>query len=188
MQALATRLLITESVWLKRLVMRALGESAASLSDTIVIQREPERYTRDARLYVRLRLEDRLLLRERATARGMAPATYASVLMRVTQGGVHGTQAKRCRARGHWPESQPDCSRGKPRRQSSPAGTCGRTHYVEDRRGPPGPFQRAAQSQRAQLDGSGWPLRYREARRKYAGQAIVCRRRFLAAAYNVHVK
>ena len=81
-QALATRLLITESVWLKRLVMRALGESAASLSDTIVIQREPERYTRDARLYVRLRLEDRLLLRERATARGMAPATYASVLMR----------------------------------------------------------------------------------------------------------
>ena len=81
-QALATRLLITESVWLKRLVMRALGESAALLPDTIVTQREPERHTRDARLYVRLHLEDRLLLRERATARGMAPATYASVLMR----------------------------------------------------------------------------------------------------------
>jgi hypothetical protein len=81
-QALASQLFITESVWLKRLVMRALGESAASLPDTIVIQREPERCTRDARLYVRLRLEDRLLLRERATARGMAPATYASVLMR----------------------------------------------------------------------------------------------------------
>jgi len=81
-QALATRLLITESVWLKRLVMRALGESAALLPDTIVTQREPERHTRDARLYVRLHLEDRLLLRERATARGMAPATYVSVLVR----------------------------------------------------------------------------------------------------------
>jgi len=45
-QALATRLLITESVWLKRLVMRALGESAALLPDTIVTQREPERHTR----------------------------------------------------------------------------------------------------------------------------------------------
>ncbi|HWX37251.1 MAG TPA: plasmid mobilization relaxosome protein MobC, partial [Steroidobacteraceae bacterium] len=37
---------------------------------------------RHARLYVRLRDEDRLLLRERATARGMAPATYVSVLVR----------------------------------------------------------------------------------------------------------
>jgi len=81
-QALASQLFITESVWLKRLVLRALSESAASLPDAIAAQREPDRPSRDARLYVRLRQEDRLLLRERATARGMAPATYASVLVR----------------------------------------------------------------------------------------------------------
>ena len=78
----ASQLLITESVWLKRLVMRALGDSAASLPDAIAPKREPERHIRDARLYVRLRPEDRLLLNERAAARGMAPATYVSVLVR----------------------------------------------------------------------------------------------------------
>ena len=35
-----------------------------------------------ARLYVRVRREDRLLLHERAVARGMASATYLSVLLR----------------------------------------------------------------------------------------------------------
>lgn len=35
-----------------------------------------------ARLYVRVREEDRLLLHERAAARGMASATYLSVLLR----------------------------------------------------------------------------------------------------------
>ena len=81
-QVLASELLITESVWLKQLVMRALGESASPLPDPIARQRQPERQSRDARLYVRLRHEDRLLLRELAAARGMRPATYASVLMR----------------------------------------------------------------------------------------------------------
>ena len=81
-QALASQLLITESVWLKRLVIRALGESAAPLPDAIADQSGSERPTRDARLYVRLGPEDWLLLRERATARGLAPATYASVLVR----------------------------------------------------------------------------------------------------------
>lgn len=37
---------------------------------------------RDARLYVRLHPSDRLLLTERAVARGMAPATYAAVMVR----------------------------------------------------------------------------------------------------------
>ncbi|MBK6598384.1 MAG: plasmid mobilization relaxosome protein MobC [Proteobacteria bacterium] len=37
---------------------------------------------RGERLYVRLRHGDRLILRERASARGMAPATYVSVLVR----------------------------------------------------------------------------------------------------------
>ena len=62
--------------------MRALGDSAAALPHAIATETEPERHTRDARLYVRLRPEDRLLLHERATARGMAPATYVSVLVR----------------------------------------------------------------------------------------------------------
>lgn len=80
--ALANQLLITESVWLKRLVMRALGESAALLPDSTAGQKHTERQSRDARLYVRLRPEDRLLLFERAAARGMRPATYGSVLVR----------------------------------------------------------------------------------------------------------
>src|SRR5438046_1429649 len=37
---------------------------------------------RDARLYVRLHPNDRLLLREHAAGRGMAPATYVAVLVR----------------------------------------------------------------------------------------------------------
>ena len=41
-----------------------------------------EPVTRGARLYVRLRAEDHLLLRERAAGREMAAATYASILLR----------------------------------------------------------------------------------------------------------
>ena len=41
-----------------------------------------ERSTRDSRLTVRVRADDQLLLRERSAARGMAAATYVSVLIR----------------------------------------------------------------------------------------------------------
>jgi hypothetical protein len=41
-----------------------------------------EPVARGARLYVRLRPEDHVLLRERATGRAMAAATYASFLLR----------------------------------------------------------------------------------------------------------
>jgi hypothetical protein len=41
-----------------------------------------KRAVRDARLYVRLAPEDRILLSDRATARGMPSATYVSVLVR----------------------------------------------------------------------------------------------------------
>jgi len=85
--------LLTEAIWLRRLVARALHEQglAAAAHDVA------ERYSgplmtargqcsrnrgRAARLYVRLRREDQLLLHERAAARGMAPATYVSVLLR----------------------------------------------------------------------------------------------------------
>src|SRR5438046_9368599 len=43
---------------------------------------------RGARLYVRLRPEDHVLLRERAVSRGMAAATYASMLLRTHLRGV----------------------------------------------------------------------------------------------------
>jgi len=81
---------LTEATWLRRLVLKELRGA------------EPENATRhrgdgpavDARgrcsgkrasgsnLYVRLRPDDRLLLHERAAARGMASATYVSVLVR----------------------------------------------------------------------------------------------------------
>ena len=41
-----------------------------------------DRASRDSRLTVRIRPDDQLLLRERAAARGMAAATYVSVLTR----------------------------------------------------------------------------------------------------------
>lgn len=43
----------------------------------------PQPSARTSRLTVRLRGDDRLLLRERAAVRSMAPATYVSVLTRV---------------------------------------------------------------------------------------------------------
>jgi hypothetical protein len=42
----------------------------------------PTKVVRDARLYVRLAPEDRILLSGKATARGMPSATYVSVLVR----------------------------------------------------------------------------------------------------------
>jgi hypothetical protein len=86
--------LLTEAVWLRRLVARALHDSQAPSAPPL---EAAERHTgavmaadgqcsknrgRAARLYVRLRREDRLLLHERAAARGMASATYLSVLLR----------------------------------------------------------------------------------------------------------
>ena len=82
-QQAASRQLITESIWLKRLVIQALSDSTESNSDEVGSAGRVEASSaRDSRLCVRLRHEDRLLLRERAAARGMAAATYVSVLVR----------------------------------------------------------------------------------------------------------
>ena len=81
-QQAASRQLITESVWLKRLVIQALSESRESVPDAIGSTIRADRDSRDARLCVRLRQDDRLLLHGRAAARGMAPATFVSVLVR----------------------------------------------------------------------------------------------------------
>ena len=81
---------LTESIWLRRLVLRELqaissggstsrrcGNGSTTVRGQCSRPREPI-----SSLYVRIRKEDRLLLHERAAARGMASATYASVLVR----------------------------------------------------------------------------------------------------------
>ena len=91
-KAVADREFLSETAWLKRLVLRELracdgapgsaGESSRAQGN--------RRQGREARgsdgggrpMLVRLRTEDRLLLDARAEARGMRPATYASVLLR----------------------------------------------------------------------------------------------------------
>lgn len=80
--------LLTEAVWLRRLIVRAI-EAQAPVESEGESQRThavrgggPGGRGRASRLYVRLRREDRLLLHERAAARGMASATYVSVLLR----------------------------------------------------------------------------------------------------------
>ncbi len=70
---------LSDSALLKRLVDLMLqGASAAEVGT-------PEgagRASRESRLTVRIRPDDQMLLRERAAARGMAAATYVSVLTR----------------------------------------------------------------------------------------------------------
>jgi hypothetical protein len=70
---------LSDSALLKRLVeMMLQGASAAEVGTP----GGAGRTLRDSRLTVRIRPDDQLLLRERAAARGMAAATYVSVLTR----------------------------------------------------------------------------------------------------------
>jgi hypothetical protein len=81
---------LTESIWLRRLVLQELqamssedavprrcGNGSTPVRGQCSTRSEP-----DSSVHVRLPKDDRLLLHERAAARGMASATYASVLMR----------------------------------------------------------------------------------------------------------
>jgi Bacterial mobilisation protein (MobC) len=71
---------ISDSGLLKRLVELMLRSTdPASYDASTSAESEP---TRSTRLTVRLRPDDEMLLRARAVARGMAPATYLSVLTR----------------------------------------------------------------------------------------------------------
>ena len=92
-KALAEYQLLSESAWLKRLVVREVqtteGACAAGPAGAVSGGMERDRHRpREAalrhsqRVYVRLRGDDRLLLEARAQARGMRPATYVSVLTR----------------------------------------------------------------------------------------------------------
>jgi len=91
-KAVAEREFLSEAAWLKRLVLREIRASDSAGGS----EREPRRTDRDRRrsgeagvadgcgkpMLVRLRTEDKLLLDARGEARGMRPATYASVLLR----------------------------------------------------------------------------------------------------------
>jgi hypothetical protein len=78
-RALARRDQITESAFIKQLLEVMLRSSPAAESLRVD---EPQRTHRETRLYVRLDPTDRLLLNERAAARGMPSATYVAVLVR----------------------------------------------------------------------------------------------------------
>jgi len=80
LQGLAQQHHVTESILLKRLVDVALLQKHGRYD--LQIARPIEPISRDSRVYVRLRPEDHVLLRERASGRGMATATYASILLR----------------------------------------------------------------------------------------------------------
>jgi predicted DNA binding CopG/RHH family protein len=77
-RAIATKQDVSESALLKRLIERLLALAAGDEA-TVTL---PPAELRDTRLTIRLRADDRLLLRERAAARGMPAATYLSVLAR----------------------------------------------------------------------------------------------------------
>jgi hypothetical protein len=78
-RALAEREQITESALVKQLLEVVLRTAALQGFPNLEMLDKPNR---DARLYVRLDPEDRMLLTSRASERGMRAATYVSVLVR----------------------------------------------------------------------------------------------------------
>ncbi len=77
-KAAAAAEFVTPTAWLRRVAIRALPPQPLDL-----VRGEPEEPGgRENRLYVRLGAEDSLLLKTRALARGMRPATYIGVLVR----------------------------------------------------------------------------------------------------------
>jgi hypothetical protein len=85
LHSLAQERNLTDSAFLQRLVELVVQNSnIASVKPVAPVEPVP----RGARLYVRLRPEDHLLLRERAAARGMASATYGSMVLRAHLRGV----------------------------------------------------------------------------------------------------
>jgi hypothetical protein len=81
LRALAERQQLSESALLRRLVELVLLKAALSpiITETRTAAAKP---LRTARLMIRLRTDDQILLRDRAAARGMPPATCVSVLTR----------------------------------------------------------------------------------------------------------
>lgn len=79
LKMLAVKRGVSESALLKDLLDLTLGSADVWQSGQ---GESPSVATRRARLYVRLRPDDQLLLAERSAARRMPPATYVSVLVR----------------------------------------------------------------------------------------------------------
>jgi hypothetical protein len=79
LRELADRQHLSESRLLRRLVELLLPTAGVV---PIMTASPGTEAPRTARLMIRLRADDQILLRERAAARGMAPATYVSVLTR----------------------------------------------------------------------------------------------------------
>ncbi len=86
----AAREMLTESAWLKRLLIREM-RAARDPARTQSVQRRGDAVRRhgghrggpcERPILIRLRTEDRLLLDARSEARGMRPATYVAVLTR----------------------------------------------------------------------------------------------------------
>ena len=86
LHAIAEQRGVTESALLKKFVDVALLQNAGTLDSDIAEQ--VDAVPRNARLFVRLRPDDHVLLRERAATRGMAAATYASIVLRTHLRGV----------------------------------------------------------------------------------------------------
>src|ERR1700689_1135888 len=80
LRALPQEQQLSESALLRRLVELVLLKAGLAPVITQTPTGAPAR--RGARLMIRLRPDDQILLRERAAARGMPPATYVSVLTR----------------------------------------------------------------------------------------------------------
>ena len=78
-EAAARRQQLTESAWLRRLVVTTLQSAGVSAEAIIDGPDEPPRA---GRLMIRLTPQDRLLLQARAAGRGMPSATYASAVIR----------------------------------------------------------------------------------------------------------
>ena len=79
LQALAERENITESALVRQLLVTMLRvQVSAEESEPEVTEAIP----RDSRVWVRLRLEDRKLLKARASARGVPSATYVALFVR----------------------------------------------------------------------------------------------------------
>jgi len=91
-RSVADREFLSEAAWLKRLVIReirARNDASGAESDLPRSENIPGETSvasgnsgAGKPMLVRLTVEDRLLLDARAEARGMRPATYASVLLR----------------------------------------------------------------------------------------------------------
>ena len=79
LQALAEREGMAESALVRQLLVSMLRVQTSATGVTVA---DADPTPRDARLYVRLRLDDKKLLKARAKVRGIPAATYVSLLVR----------------------------------------------------------------------------------------------------------